>query len=61
MITGIGVVFLPLCLLFINNPARLLELVLIGSAFALPRFWYLVDLAWHLDWFPLPCSSDLLS
>jgi hypothetical protein len=34
MITGLGIVFLPLCLLFINNPARLLELVLIGSAFA---------------------------
>jgi hypothetical protein len=34
MITGIGIVFLPLCLLFVNNPARLLDLVFIGSAFA---------------------------
>ncbi len=34
MITGLGIAFLPLCLLFINNPARLLELVFIGSAFA---------------------------
>jgi hypothetical protein len=34
MITGLGAVFLPLCLLFMNNPARLLELVLLGSAFA---------------------------
>jgi hypothetical protein len=34
MITGLGAVFLPLYLLFINNPARQLELVFIGSAFA---------------------------
>jgi len=34
MITGLGILFLPLCLLFTNNPPRLLELVFIGSAFA---------------------------
>ncbi len=34
MITGIGLVFLPLCLVFYANPARLVELVFIGSAFA---------------------------
>jgi hypothetical protein len=34
MITGLGVIFLPLCLLFVNKPARLLDMVFIGSAFA---------------------------
>jgi len=34
MIPGLGMVFLPLCLFFINNPARMLDLVFIGSAFA---------------------------
>jgi hypothetical protein len=32
--TSLGLVFIPLCLLFWNRPARLLELVFIGSAFA---------------------------
>ncbi len=34
MITGMGVLFLPLCIFFSSNPARLLELIFIGSAFA---------------------------
>lgn len=32
--TSLGIVFIPLCLLFWSKPARLLELVFIGSAFA---------------------------
>jgi hypothetical protein len=34
MITALGAVFLPLCLWFWRTPARLLELVFIGSVFA---------------------------
>lgn len=34
MITTLGAILLPLCLIFWQNPARLLELVFIGSAFA---------------------------
>jgi hypothetical protein len=34
MITSLGLVFLPLCLFFWRTPARLLELIFIGSAFA---------------------------
>lgn len=34
MITGIGLAFLPICIAYILNPARLLELVFVGSAFA---------------------------